>query len=548
MDLKALRAVRGGHRANVTRTLKKVADLLQQAGTVQADTPRRPPLASTLKLYRDTIEEKLTCLRQLNDDVLAQLQDPAEIETEIETSDEFEEKARESLVTLSYFLDVQSSSPQRQPAPTTTPLQTAAPVQPPPENPPDTQVQTPLPTSRSSFQGQIRLPKLTLPTFHGDPLQWQTFWDAFSTAIHSNTDLADVQKFNYLRAHLASHATSCVAGLPTTSDNYQRAVDLLQDRFGKPHQVVRAHMQALMELSPCQPTATSLRKFYDTVECHIRGLAALGKTVDTFGDFLVPILLERLPGNTIETLTRAHGSADWSIDALRAALLQEITVLELKPTPTMGNLPAPAASTAMFHSSAANSRQRSSHAGTGRSPPHQKMCAYCKQPHSSNYCTTVSTRDDRLGIVHRNRLCFNCLSTQHAVAHCTARGRCRHCNGKHHSSLCKKGFIAPTPALSVTEPAQPAASAPVPSHVTSLQTASQDIGSHILSKTAVAYVQSSHSTCRANILFDEGAQRSFISQELADSLRLPTLSYETVQLSTFGIKSTTPGQCPLFHF
>ncbi|KAH3699477.1 hypothetical protein DPMN_074433 [Dreissena polymorpha] len=29
-----------------------------------------------------------------------------------------------------------------------------------------------------------RLPKLSLPTFNGDILQWQTFWDSFETTVN----------------------------------------------------------------------------------------------------------------------------------------------------------------------------------------------------------------------------------------------------------------------------------------------------------------------------------------------------------------------------
>jgi len=48
-------------------------------------------------------------------------------------------------------------------------------------------------TSSTQFS---KLPKLTLPTFDGDILQWQSFWDYFESSIHSNGNLTDVQKFD----------------------------------------------------------------------------------------------------------------------------------------------------------------------------------------------------------------------------------------------------------------------------------------------------------------------------------------------------------------
>ena len=50
-------------------------------------------------------------------------------------------------------------------------------------------------------QSLTRLPKLTIPTFSGNPLTWQTFWDSFSAAVYSNNTLSGIHKFNYLRDH-----------------------------------------------------------------------------------------------------------------------------------------------------------------------------------------------------------------------------------------------------------------------------------------------------------------------------------------------------------
>lgn len=44
------------------------------------------------------------------------------------------------------------------------------------------------------------LPKFDLPRYSGDLLERQTFWDSFKTALHSNSHLTGVEKFNYLHA------------------------------------------------------------------------------------------------------------------------------------------------------------------------------------------------------------------------------------------------------------------------------------------------------------------------------------------------------------
>ena len=56
---------------------------------------------------------------------------------------------------------------------------------------------------------------------------------------------------------------------------------------------------------------------------------------------------------------------------------------------------------------------------------------------------------------------------------------------------------------------------------------------NVLLKTAIADVTSQRLTTNANILFDEGAQRSFITQQLADKLELRRDGSDLISLATF---------------
>ena len=61
--------------------------------------------------------------------------------------------------------------------------------------------------------------------------------------------------------------------------------------------------------------------------------------------------------------------------------------------------------------------------------------------------------------------------------------------------------------------------------------------SSVLLKTAVAPVWSDVTSKYSNILFDEGAQRSFVTEDLAKKLNLQIESTEVIQLASFGDKS-----------
>ena len=56
----------------------------------------------------------------------------------------------------------------------------------------------------------------------------QTFWDQFNSSIHSNEDISDVNKFNYLHSFICDEAREIISGIAPTSSNYKTAVDILQ--------------------------------------------------------------------------------------------------------------------------------------------------------------------------------------------------------------------------------------------------------------------------------------------------------------------------------
>ena len=77
--------------------------------------------------------------------------------------------------------------------------------------------------------------------------------------------LDGVQKFNYLRAQLQGDAARVIAGLPLTSVNYNSAMSLLTERFGQPHKIINAHMQAILDIANPISSLSSLQLFYDTL-------------------------------------------------------------------------------------------------------------------------------------------------------------------------------------------------------------------------------------------------------------------------------------------
>ena len=165
-----------------------------------------------------------------------------------------------------------------------------------------------------------RLPKLRLPTFSGSPLDWQGFWDSFHAAVHSNSILDDVQKFNYLRTQLLDEASHAISGFTLTSANYQEALVRdtstkrhFQECFGETNKIIHTHMRTLSNLSKPSNTVSSLRHFYDSIESHIRGLSTLGTSEDSYSALLATIMYDKLPTDTRQHIATSHTSQEWTL-------------------------------------------------------------------------------------------------------------------------------------------------------------------------------------------------------------------------------------------
>jgi hypothetical protein len=94
---------------------------------------------------------------------------------------------------------------------------------------------------------------------------------------------------NYLFSHLEGAAARSVQGLTLTEANYDAAIAILEERFGRPQQIIAAHMDELLKVQPCSnERSSSIRFVYDKIRVHVRGLEALGVTPEQYGSLLIP--------------------------------------------------------------------------------------------------------------------------------------------------------------------------------------------------------------------------------------------------------------------
>ena len=161
-----------------TERIGKVVGLLT-AETIGVGDDRRVKLAQ----LRLTLKEKLEVLKQLYKEIVELLESEEDIVTEIHSSDQFNKRAYEALVSIDHW---EVANKSKASSPSRGGLEGGA--------------TTTESTTPSRFK--MRLPKLVLKLFDGDITKWTSFWDSYKSAIHSDQDLSNVDKFTYLRGLL----------------------------------------------------------------------------------------------------------------------------------------------------------------------------------------------------------------------------------------------------------------------------------------------------------------------------------------------------------
>ncbi|GFX83801.1 integrase catalytic domain-containing protein [Trichonephila clavipes] len=179
----------------------------------------------------------------------------------------------------------------------------------------------------SILTNQPRLPKLTLESFSGkDISSFPSFWARFKSAVHENSSLNDVDKFSYLKSVVTSDAELAIRGLTLTSENYAKAIKILENRFGRKELIVDFHMNRLLNLTPVRKSfdVIALRNLYDQLEINIRGLESLEISPDSYSCLLFPIIMKAIPPDLALEYNKKHNETQSQITDLIAYLRSEV--------------------------------------------------------------------------------------------------------------------------------------------------------------------------------------------------------------------------------
>ena len=371
----------------------------------------------------------------------------------------------------------------------------------------------PLPPTAIGSLGMsgIQLPKIEVPTFDGNLLNWRYFWEQFENTIHNKTQLTDSDKLTYLRDALKDGpARHVVSGLTQTAENYMEAIRCLQERYDRPRILHQAHVRKIQEATPLKTgSGQELRRLHDLLRQHTRALKTLEQhTLETYLTAAIELKLDD------------HTKLKWmeySSDSETTPSYEELLkFLDIQ---------------ARHHESVAHS-VRSAPKVSPRTVyaalPETRCVACRKENHPLHNCGKFQrmTREERWEIVKKNGCCMNCLKVGHTAKKCRAPQSCRKCRKSHHTLL----------HINSNKPPE---KSPLETVSTVTQVPQPKKRKQVLLMTCQAKVTGPNgNVARARIFLDPGAACSFITEGLAQKLKLPRRKDNSLIAGIAGVNAT----------
>ena len=415
--------------------------------------------------------------------------------------------------------------------------------QPPIKPEPTTQVQyVPAPPPIS-----VKLPDVTLPEFHGDEESFPSFIDQFNALIHNNPHLTDIEKFGYLRGAVK---VDIIKYFPLTAQNYQVALNKLKEEYGDESLIASKHRNALLDMSKRKPPSnnTELQEFYNFLHTKLTCLEALKQPMEEANEMLITLIYRQLPWklkNKIVQLDNTHRTISSVMQIIRNHLktakrmdFREESQTEsdydafdyTKPIRKLNH------SGDRYKDSDEEATPMSSAAALPLLTHKRKTCPFCREAHSPSVCHKITDVSQRKEILKRDNRCYNCLIPGHRINDCRNEGRCRSCQGKHHTSIC---FINRSDQSfqqrGNSSSNQSSSNTTMSNQVLSTATSWEPIGS-VLLEIAQAEVQKpgAQKYVPINIFFDKGSQLSYCTSRIRENLKLDTIYKDVMETNTFG--------------
>ncbi|XP_075264417.1 uncharacterized protein LOC142356375 [Convolutriloba macropyga] len=254
----------------------------------------------------------------------------------------------------------------------------------------------------------INLPKLDLPSFSGNYLDWISFFECFKRAVIDNDQLTNSFRIQYLKSEMNGEASKMLTSITVTDDNFNVAMEILQNRYDNKKLILRAHIHGIVSYRPVSNENTwELRKLVDTMKEHRLSLRNMGQPVEHQDAFFVYLIAEKLPSETRKFWEfSSKGKELQSYQELRTFLEERVQALEsAAPSNSSSNIEK---------RSQSQQNQGQRHLHTHVTTKNQQ-CECCEEEHRIFKCGKFKVLgvNERAQLIKIKGLCFNCLRPGH---------------------------------------------------------------------------------------------------------------------------------------
>ncbi|XP_028173256.1 uncharacterized protein LOC114362168 [Ostrinia furnacalis] len=389
-------------------------------------------------------------------------------------------------------------------------------------------------------QSRVKLPEIHIPKFGGNYSEWITFRDLFVSMIHKNQSLDNVQRLQYLKGYLTGEAEQLIRYIPVSEVNYDQCWILLEQRYSNKKYLAHNILKRFLgQRNATTVSAGILKDFIDTTSDCLNALINLGIDVSTWDIMIIHLLSSKLDPETRKewelhiAITVASDCLP-TYDQMKDFLYDRFRALEcIEPKHF--------------------SKQSASNVHTGQNVSHTRVlhatnvqklsCEFCGEEHKLCFCKEFANLgyENKRDFVIKNKMCYNCLGSNHGVKFCRSPINCRVCKKRHHSllhsgkaptSTAGSGFLGQV----VEEGAGKDNNLKGLEHDTQpIETANhmaccaKTKSSHVLLATALVDVKSrtgQYHVCRA--LLDQGSQASFVTEATVQGLGLKKINVTNV--------------------
>ena len=293
---------------------------------------------------------------------------------------------------------------------------------------------------RSRTPPQRKLPVLRINKFDGSTrIAFINFWSNFKNVVHKNKKLKDEEKFAYLLNFLEGEALAIVSGFPVKRQYYEPAIKELHRRYARTTDLVEEIIKKFERIK-ASDDFSSFRPMFNDAYYTLMTLKGMGKEVNSLSAVLIPVLKQKIPLTlkrewNKRVLHMERKGRNVTITKFLNFLREQILIME----PTVQKQQKKPEAKPISKKPTKKVEYKGLTVQEVKKPFNTELtyCFVCgKAKHYMDKCDAAKNvgRRQLLLLAKHARVCFKCLNSRHLNKDCKARP-CSKCKGNHHIML-----------------------------------------------------------------------------------------------------------------